>query len=90
MKKKQQWGFPGSRVAKNLPCRAGHGIDPWFGKIPQALGQLSLCTTTTEAHMPRASAPQERPPQGKAHAPPLGSSSCLPQLEKAHMQPKIK
>ena len=23
-------------------------FDPWFGRIPHALGQLSPCTTTTE------------------------------------------
>ena len=28
-------------------CR-GHGFDPWSGKIPHAVEQLSLCTTTTE------------------------------------------
>ena len=28
-------------------CRRG-GFDSWFGKTPHAMGQLSLCTTTTE------------------------------------------
>ena len=26
-------------------------FDPWSGKIPLATGQLSLCTTTTEARV---------------------------------------
>ena len=39
--------FPGGLVVKN-------GFDPWSGKIPHAVEQLSLCTTTTEAHAPRA------------------------------------
>ena len=38
------------------------GFDPWSGKIPHALEQLSLCTTTAEAHRPRAHALQHRSP----------------------------
>ena len=30
----------------------GHGFDPWSGKIPHAMEQLSLSTMTTEACMP--------------------------------------
>ena len=49
-------------------CR-GYGFDPWFGKIPHAMGQLSLCTMTAEPEKPqllgpespRACAPQEKP-----------------------------
>ena len=57
------------------PCR-GHGFEPWSRKIPHAMDQLSPCAsttepalcspraTTTEAHAPRARAPeQEKPPQ---------------------------
>ena len=29
-----------------------HGFNPWSGRIPHALEQLSLCTTATEAQMP--------------------------------------
>ena len=29
-------------------CR-GHGFDPWSGKIPHVVEQLSPCATTTEA-----------------------------------------
>ena len=39
-------------------CRR-HGFDSWSGKIPHALGQLSLCATATEAHGPKASALQQ-------------------------------
>jgi len=64
----------------------GHLFNPWSGKIPPALEQLSPCTTTTEpalqgpgaaataAHRPGACAPpQEKPAQGEA---------CTQQLEK--------
>ena len=35
-------------------------------KISRATGQLSPCTTATEAHAPRAGVPkQEKPPQGE-------------------------
>ena len=54
--------FP--QAVKNLPANAGDtGLDPWSGKIPHASEQLSLCTTTTEARVPRACAlQQEKPP----------------------------
>lgn len=46
--------FPDGPVIKNPPTSAGDlGLAPGEGtKIPQALGQLSLCTTATEAHVP--------------------------------------
>ena len=38
---------------KESACQCSrHGFDPWVGKIPHASGQLSLCATATEAHMP--------------------------------------
>ena len=42
--------FPGGPVVKNLPCNVGDIVlIPGGGtKIPHALGQLSLCTATTE------------------------------------------
>ena len=41
----------------------GTQADPWSGKIPQAVGQLSPCATTTGAWKPRAHASQqEKPP----------------------------
>ena len=34
--------FPGGTVDMNLPANAGvSGFDPWSGKIPRALEQLS-------------------------------------------------
>ena len=75
---------------------------PWSGKIPRATEQLSTCTTTTdartpqllslcaaatEAHAPRAHAPQqEKPPQCESLATARKSSPRSPQLEKACMQ----
>ena len=47
--KNGQRDFPGGAVVKNPPANAGgHRFEPWSGKIPHALEQLSLCTTTTE------------------------------------------
>ena len=42
--------FPGGPVVKNPPCDAGDegSIPDWGTKIPDAAGQLSPCTTTTE------------------------------------------
>ena len=77
-KKKLLWDFPGGAVVKNLPANAGDtGSIPGSGRshalwsnqarVPQL---LSLCTTTTEAHAPRARAlQQEKPLQWEAHAP---------------------
>ena len=52
--------FPRGPVVKNPPVNAGDmGSIPGQGtKIPHVEGPLSLCTTTTEAHVPRACAPQ--------------------------------
>ena len=49
---------------KNPPANAGDRFEPWSGKIPHAAEQLSPPATNTEAHAPRACAPQqEKPPQ---------------------------
>ena len=67
-------------------CR-GHGIDPWSGKIPHAVEQLSPCAATTEACRPRACAPQqEKPLQWEGSTPQrrVGSARC--QLKKARAQ----
>ena len=41
--------FPGGAVVKNSPASAGEpGFEPWSGKIPHAVEQLSPCATTTE------------------------------------------
>ena len=69
----------------HLPMQ-GHRFDPWPGKIPHAMQQLSPWATTTKALVPRARAPQqEKPPQWEAHAP-QRSSPCASQLQKSHMQ----
>ena len=47
--RKSTQGFPGGAVVNNPPANAGrHGFEPWPGKIPHAVEQLSLCTATTE------------------------------------------
>ena len=63
-------------------CR-GHGFDTWSGRIPHVTGQLSPSTaavrprvTTTQAHVPRARAPQETPLQGEAFTPQPESGPC--------------
>ena len=77
----------------NCQCK-GHRFDPWPRNIPHATEQLSLCTTTVEAHMlqllkpvcPKARVPQqEKPWQWEAHAP-QQSNPYSPQQEKAHEQ----
>ena len=57
--------FPGGTVDRNLPCQCReHWFDPWSGKIPCAVGQLSSWDTTIEACVPRVRAlQQEMPPQ---------------------------
>ena len=56
--------FSDDPVVKNLPTNAweGHGFDPWSGKIPHAVEQLTLCAMTTEAHTPRGCALQQEKP----------------------------
>ena len=43
--------FPGGTVDKTLPANAEDMGWPWSRKIPHALGQLSLCTTTIETEL---------------------------------------
>ena len=57
-----------------------HGFNPWSGKTPHAVGQLSPCTATAEPAHPRARTPRE------VHVPQLQGSPCLPQLEEAHSE----
>ena len=46
---RNQWDHPGGPVVKNTPANAGdRGFDSWSRKISHAVGQLSLCATTTE------------------------------------------
>ena len=70
--------FPSGAVVKNPPVKAGDmGPSTGSGRShmprsnePHMPQLLSLCATTTEAHTPRARAPQqEKPPQWEARAP---------------------
>ena len=81
--------FPDGPVVKNPRTNAEDtGSIPGLGRSHIATEQLSLCTTT-EAHMPRAHAPQEKPPEWAACAPQLESSPCLKQLERS-LQAAVK
>ena len=72
LKEGQDRGLSGGAVVKNLPANAGHtGSSPglershmlWSNQA-RAPQLQSPCATTTEAHVPRAHAPQqEKPPQ---------------------------
>ena len=91
--------FPGGPVVKNSTCQnKGHGFDPWSGKIPHAIRQLSPCpmtpesvfkspwATTTAAHVPGAYAvQQEKPPQWETHVAQLENPHS-PQPENAWAQ----
>ena len=77
------WWFSGWEPS--YPCRRVQSLK--FEKIPQATGQLSLCTATAGATHSRACAlQQEKPPQWEAWVPPLESSPSSLQLEKARVQ----
>ena len=52
----------------------GHGFNPWSGRIPYAVRQLSPCATTTEAQVPQSLCTS------------MNSSPDSPQLEKAQEQ----
>ena len=73
--KARVWDFPGGAVVKNPPANAGDtGSGPCPGRshIPwsyyaHAPQLLSLCATTTEAHVPRARAPQQEKQPREAH-----------------------
>ena len=67
----RQWDFPGGTVVKNPPANArGHRFDPWSGKIPHTMEQLSPSmpqllsphAATTEDYTPRARALQQENP----------------------------
>ena len=76
-------------MVKNMPANAAdikNVFDPWSGKILHAMGQLSPCAITIEAHTLQ----QEKPPQLEAQATELESSPHPPQLEKAHAAMKTQ
>ena len=95
-KKKKKTGLPWCLSGKESVCQCRrHGFDPWYGKIPHAVKQLSpwattmsLCSRARELQLlkpknPRAHAPQrEKPLQWEAQALHLQSSLPTPQLEK--------
>ena len=57
------WDFPCGAVVKNLPAKAGDmGSSPGLGRSHMPMEQLNPCATTTEAHAPRARAPQQKKP----------------------------
>ena len=68
----EQWkeDFAGSSLVKNLLAPVqGTWFHLWSGKILHATGQISLCATTTEAHVARACAlQQEKPLRWEIHA----------------------
>ena len=37
-------------LGKSSPQCRGRGFNPWFGKIPRAVGQLSSCSPCSRAH----------------------------------------
>ena len=53
--------FLGGSVVKNPPANARDVFDPWSGKIPHAVEQLSPCAKLKLVH-PRAPAPQQKKP----------------------------
>ena len=47
-KKSDTRGLPWWLSGKEFVCQCrGHGFNPWAGKIPHTVEQLSLCATTT-------------------------------------------
>ena len=86
--KKKVGVFPGASVVKNPPANVGDtDMIPGLGRFPQAMGKLSLGTTTIEPVHCRARVPQEEKPlEQEDCAPQLESSPHLLQLEKAHAQ----
>ena len=48
--------LPGGPVVKNLPANAGDNrFNSWSGRIPYAMGQISLCAATAESGLERTS-----------------------------------
>lgn len=53
-KKTKKSGFPGGSVMRSLPANSGDSFDPWSGKIPSAVGQLSPWSRTREPQPEKA------------------------------------
>ena len=81
---KKAWGCPGGPAAENPRAKESARVPPsaWEGQVrssawegPTCSEQLSPCTTTTEARVPRTPALQrEKPQQREAGAPQLERS----------------
>ena len=58
--------FPGGPVVKNQPSNSGDlgWIPGWGTTIPHAVGQLSLCATTTELMCRKLQSPRALEPMG--------------------------
>ena len=75
---------------KESACQhRGHRFDLWSEKIPHDVGQLSPWVATTGARVPRAHAPQEKPPQGEGSAPHEEQPLLPTTSNKDPTQPKI-
>lgn len=94
------WVFPTGRMDKNQPANAGDtSSDPWSGKIPLALQQLSPCPQLLSpssalrarkcnywAHMPRARSMTREATVVKRLHTAVKSNPLSPQLEKVQTQ----
>ena len=80
------YNFYQKHVSGLLSWSSEHRFNHWSVKISYAAGQLSPCTTGTEAHTPRACVPQERLPQREVCVPPQRAAPRLLQLETAQAQ----
>ena len=82
---KSPLGFPGGSVVENPPANAGDEFNPWSGKIPQAEGQISLCTQLvslcSRAWELQLLKPKESP--GSATGEAIAVKARAPQLEKS-------
>ena len=80
--KRQADSLPSEPSGKEFTCRCrGHGFDPWFWKIPHAVGQLSPCLTTTEpALCNRRSHDSEEPTRCNGRTPTRSSETPRSQM----------
>ena len=79
--------FPSGSVVKNSTANAvGHKFNPWSGKIPRPMEQLSLCTPTSKAHSPWSPCSTTREATAVRRLCTVESSPNSPQLEKTRVQ----
>ena len=63
-------GLPWWLSSKEFACQFGrHGFDPWSGKTPYVLEQLSLCPTTIEPVLWSQGTATTEPMRPRSHAP---------------------